>query len=81
MPWVDVLPWMALYVPWTTVQSKKTKGQSSRPCTPASVGSAGRHSRAAVSLGNRELTVAAGLWDMSPYIGPRASWSLTLSQY
>lgn len=24
---------------------------------------------------------AAGLWDMSPCIGPRASWSLTLSQY
>lgn len=40
-PWAVVLPWMALYVPWTAVQSKKIKEQSSRPCTSASVGSAG----------------------------------------
>lgn len=49
-PWAVVLPWMALYVPWTAVQSEKTKGQSSRPCTFSSVGSPGRHSHAAVSL-------------------------------
>lgn len=70
MPWADVLPWMALYVPWTAVQSKKTKGQSSRPCTPASVGSAGRHSHAAVSLGNWELTAAVGLWDVTLHWSP-----------
>lgn len=52
-PRAVVLPWTALYVPWTAVQSKKIKGQSSRPCTSSSVGSPGRHSRAAVSLETR----------------------------